>query len=60
MRERYINDPDVLLSVEYNTNSSQRRLWARSVEAPTEAEWCGYVKRWIQTKTKYDLRVSVP
>jgi len=38
MRERYVNDPDVLLSVEYNTNSSQRRLWARSVEA-TQRGW---------------------
>ena len=57
-RERYANDPDVLLSVEDDANQSKGDKGPEAWKPPNEAEWCDYAERWIQIKDKYDLSVN--
>ncbi len=57
-RERYANDPEVLLSVEDNANQSKGDKGPETWKPPNEAEWCDYAERWIQIKGKYDLSVN--
>jgi hypothetical protein len=57
-RERYANDPDVLLSVEDNANQAKGDGGPEVWKPPNEAEWCDYAERWIQIKAKYDLSVN--
>jgi hypothetical protein len=54
-RERYANDPDVLLSVEDNANQQKGDKGPEAWKPPNEEEWCDYAQRWIQIKVKYDL-----
>jgi hypothetical protein len=57
-RERYANDPDVLLSVEDNANQQKGDKGPEAWKPPNEEEWCDYARRWIQIKSKYDLSVD--
>ncbi len=57
-RERYANDPEVLLSVEDNANQSKGDKGPEAWKPPNEAEWCAYAVRWIGIKAKYDLSVN--
>ena len=57
-RERYANDPDVLLAVEDNANQSKGDKGPEAWKPPNEEEWCDYAQRWIQIKAKYDLSVN--
>jgi hypothetical protein len=57
-RERYANDPDVLLSVEDKANQSKGDKGPEAWKPPNKAEWCDYAVRWTQIKTKYDLSVN--
>ncbi len=57
-RERYANDPEVLLSVEDNANQSKGDKGPEAWKPPNEAVWCDYAERWIGIKAKYDLSVN--
>ena len=57
-RERYANDPDVLLSVEDNANQSKGDKSPEAWKPPNEAVWCDYATRWVRIKDQYDLRVN--
>jgi hypothetical protein len=57
-RERYANDPDVLLSVEDNANQAKGDKGPEAWKPPNEGEWCDYAKRWTAIKTKYGLSVN--
>lgn len=57
-RERYANDPDVLLSVEDNANQSKGDKGPEAWKPPNEAEWCDYARQWIGVKAKYELSVN--
>jgi hypothetical protein len=57
-RERYANDPDVLLSVEDNANQEKGDKGPEAWKPPNEAEWCDYAERWVSIKAKYDLSVN--
>ncbi len=57
-RERYANDPDVLLSVEDNANQQKGDKGPEAWKPPNEAVWCDYAERWIEIKVKYDLSVN--
>lgn len=57
-RERYANDPEVLLSVEDNANQSKGDKGPEAWKPPNEAVWCDYAQRWVQIKAKYRLSVN--
>jgi hypothetical protein len=57
-REKYANDPEVLLSVEDNANQSKGDKGPEAWKPPNQAEWCDYAIRWIGIKDKYDLSVN--
>ena len=57
-RERYANDPEVLLSVEDNANQSKGDKGPEAWEPPNEDVWCDYAERWIGIKDKYDLSIN--
>ena len=57
-RERYANDPEVLLSVEDNANQSKGDKGPEAWKPPNEAVWCDYAERWIGIKANYDLSVN--
>ncbi|MDP9475739.1 MAG: HNH endonuclease family protein [Actinomycetota bacterium] len=57
-RERYANDPDVLLSVEDNANQSKGDKGPEAWKPPREAVWCDYATQWIGIKEGYDLTVD--
>ena len=57
-RERYANDPDVLLSVEDNANQAKGDKGPEAWKPPNQAEWCDYATRWIRIKSKYNLSVN--
>jgi hypothetical protein len=57
-RERYANDPDVLLSVEDNANQQKGDKGPEAWKPPNEAVWCDYAERWIEIKVEYDLSVN--
>lgn len=57
-RERFANDPAVLLSVEDNANQSKGDKGPEAWLPPNEAELCDYTARWVGIKAKYDLTVN--
>ena len=57
-RERYANDPEVLLSVEDNANQEKGDKGPEAWKPPNKSEWCDYAERWIQIKSKYSLSVN--
>lgn len=57
-RERYANDPDVLLSVEDNANQAKGDKGPEAWKPPNEEVWCDYVERWISIKSTYYLSVN--
>ena len=57
-RERYANDPDVLLSVEDNANQAKGDKGPEAWKPPNEEVWCDYAEPWISIKDKYDLSVN--
>jgi hypothetical protein len=57
-RERYANDPDVLLSVEDNANQAKGDKGPEAWKPPNEEVWCDYAARWISIKSKYYLSVN--
>lgn len=57
-RERYANDPEVLLSVEDNANQAKGDKGPEAWKPPNKAEWCDYAVRWIGIKAKYELSVN--
>jgi hypothetical protein len=57
-RERYANDPDVLLSVEDDANQEKGDKGPEAWKPPNEDEWCDYAERWIDIKAKYDLSAN--
>jgi Protein of unknown function (DUF1524) len=57
-RERYANDPEVLLTAEDNANQAKGDKGPEAWKPPDKAEWCDYAERWIQLKSKYSLSVN--
>ena len=57
-RERYANDPDVLLSVEDNANQEKGDKGPEAWKPPNRAIWCSYARRWIGVKSDYALTVN--
>ena len=57
-RERYANNPDVLLSVEDNANQQKGDKDPAAWKPPNEEEWCDYAERWISIKSKYSLSLD--
>ncbi|MDQ4064051.1 MAG: HNH endonuclease family protein [Actinomycetota bacterium] len=57
-RQRYANDPDVLLSVEDDANQQKGDKGPEAWKPPNEDEYCDYAQRWISIKSKYDLTVN--
>ncbi len=57
-RERYANDPEVLLSVEDNANQSKGDKGPEAWKPPNEEVWCNYAERWIGIKAEYDLSIN--
>ncbi len=57
-RERYANDPDVLLSVEDNANQQKGDKGPEAWKPPNEEEWCDYAQHRIEIKAEYDLSVD--
>jgi hypothetical protein len=57
-RERYANDPDVLLSVQDNANQQKGDKGPEAWKPPNQDEWCDYAERWISIKAKYTLSVN--
>jgi Protein of unknown function (DUF1524) len=57
-RERYANDPDVLLTAEDNANQAKGDKGPEAWKPPDQGEWCDYAERWIQIKSKYSLSVN--
>jgi hypothetical protein len=57
-RERYANDPEVLLSVEATANRAKGDKDPAAWKPPNEDEWCDYATRWIEIKSKYSLSVD--
>ena len=57
-RERYANDPDVLLSVEDNANQAKGDKGPEAWKPPNEEVWCDYAERWISIKSTYYLSVN--
>lgn len=57
-RERYANDPEVLLSVEDNANQEKGDKGPEAWKPPNDNEWCDYAERWISIKAKYALSVN--
>jgi hypothetical protein len=58
LRERFANDPDVLLSVEAATNQAKSASGPEEWKPPDEDAWCDYSARWITIKAEYDLSVN--
>ena len=57
-RERYANDPEVLLTVEDNANQAKGDKGPEAWKPPDKGEWCDYAERWIQLKSKYSLSIN--
>jgi hypothetical protein len=57
-RERYANDPEVLLSVEDNANQSKGDKGPEAWKPPNQGVWCDYAERWIGIKAEYDLSIN--
>jgi hypothetical protein len=57
-RERYANDPDVLLSVEDNANQQKGDKGPEAWKPLNEEEWCDYAQHWIEIKAEYELSVD--
>ncbi len=57
-RQRYANDPDVLLSVEDDANQQKGDKGPEAWKPPNEDEYCDYATRWISIKSKYDLTIN--
>ncbi len=58
LRERYANDPDVLLSAEAGENRSKGDKGPEAWKPPLRSAWCDYATRWIAIKAEYDLSVN--
>jgi hypothetical protein len=57
-RERYANDPEVLLSVEDNANQSKGDKGPEAWKPPNHDYWCEYARRWIWIKSDWHLTVN--
>jgi hypothetical protein len=58
LRERYANDPDVLLSAEAGENRSKGDKGPEAWKPPLRSAWCDYAIRWIAIKAEYELSVN--
>jgi Protein of unknown function (DUF1524) len=58
LRERYANDPEVLLSAEAGENRSKGDKGPEAWKPPLRGAWCDYATRWIDIKSEYDLSVN--
>lgn len=58
LRERYANDPDVVLSAEAGENRSKGDKGPEAWKPPLRSVWCDYATRWIEIKADYDLSVT--
>lgn len=57
-RERYANDPEVLLSAEDNANQDKGDKGPEAWKPPRREYWCEYAVRWIIVKAGYELSVN--
>lgn len=57
-RERYANDPSVLLAAEAGENRSKGDKGPEAWKPPNRGVWCDYASRWIRIKAEYDLSVN--
>lgn len=57
-RERYANDPEVVLSVEDNANQEKGDKGPEAWKPSREEAWCDYAIRWVGIKAEYDLSVN--
>lgn len=58
LRERYANDPSVVLSAEAGENRSKGDKGPEAWKPPDRGEWCDYASQWIRIKAEYDLSVN--
>lgn len=58
LRERYANDPDVVLSAEAGENRSKGDKGPEAWKPPLRSAWCDYATRWIDIKAEYELSVN--
>jgi Protein of unknown function (DUF1524) len=58
LRERYANDPEVLLAAEAGENRSKGDKGPEAWRPPLRSAWCDYATRWIDIKAQYDLSVN--
>lgn len=58
LRERYANDPSVLLAVESGENRTKGDKGPEAWRPPDREVWCDYAVRWIRIKSEYDLSVN--
>lgn len=57
-RERYANDPLVLLSVKDNLNQSKGDKDPAVWKPPLKDSYCLYAQRWVAVKAKYKLAID--
>ncbi len=58
LRERYANDPSVVLSAEAGENRSKGDKGPEAWKPPLRNAWCDYATRWIDIKAEYELNVN--
>jgi hypothetical protein len=58
LRERYANDPEVLLSAEAGENRSRGDKGPEAWKPPLRGAWCDYATRWNNIQAEYDLTVN--
>lgn len=57
-RERYANDPDVVLSVEDNANQEKGDKGPEAWKPPRREARCDYAIQWVGIKARYELSVN--
>ena len=59
-RERYANDPSVLLATDDGTNQEKGDKGPEAWKPPNKGYWCEYSRRWINIKSTWGLTITSP
>lgn len=57
-RERYANDPGVLLSTDDGANQTKGDKGPEAWAPPNQSYWCEYARRWVDIKSTWGLSVN--
>ena len=57
-RERYANDPGVLLSTDDGANQEKGDKGPEAWKPPNRSYWCEYARRWVDIKSDWSLTVN--